>query len=94
MSRTSADAVPRSASRPEWQEPEVTEKSESQTCACHCHQLAARGVTWKAILGGVFAANVPKKPYMKTDLVIKRLKALETGTWFRQSNIPTGAQYS
>lgn len=42
----------------------------------------------------MFAADVPKKPYMKTDLVIKRLKALETGTWFRQSNIPTGAQYN
>lgn len=44
--------------------------------------------------GGMFAANVPKNPYMKTSFRIKRIKALETGTWLRQSNIQTGAQYT
>lgn len=50
--------------------------------------------TLETNIGGMFAANMPKKPYMKTDLRIKGLKALETDTWFKESNILNGAQYN
>lgn len=91
-SRTSADAVPCPASHRDGK----SQKSRRSLSARPARATSAgsKRSNLERNKGGMFAANVPKNPYMKTSFRIKRIKALETGTWLRQSNIQTGAQYT